>query len=282
MYDPVCKFLVENFSADFANWLLGEPINLSALSPTELSLEPIRADAMILLKAQQPNINAVLHIEFQTNPEAKIPFRMLNYWVRIRHRYPKKKIRQVVIYLRQTDSAKVHQNRFQEESTSHQFEIIRLWEQPFESFLQSPGLLPFAVLSQVEDPAIALEQVAEQIRTTLDPQTQKSVSASAAVLAGLVLEESLIERIVGMDLLEESTVYQSIKRKGIQQGIQQELQANRALVLRLLNRKVGEVPSHLRSQVERLSIEQNRALNEALLDFEALSDLESWLNNQEK
>jgi predicted transposase YdaD len=47
MFDPTCKFLAETFSSDFASWLLGEPIALTRLSPTELSLEPIRADALI-------------------------------------------------------------------------------------------------------------------------------------------------------------------------------------------------------------------------------------------
>ncbi len=57
MFDLFCKFLAENFSTDFATWLLGEPITLTELSPTELSLEPIRADALILLQSDQ----TVLH-----------------------------------------------------------------------------------------------------------------------------------------------------------------------------------------------------------------------------
>ena len=47
MFDNICKFLAETFSTDFACWLLGEAIALSELSPSELSLEPIRADALI-------------------------------------------------------------------------------------------------------------------------------------------------------------------------------------------------------------------------------------------
>lgn len=32
MYDDTCRFLAENFSADFASWLLGESITLTAAS----------------------------------------------------------------------------------------------------------------------------------------------------------------------------------------------------------------------------------------------------------
>ncbi|BAY00831.1 hypothetical protein ACOWPH_27940 [Anabaena sp. PCC 7938] len=37
-FDNVCRFLAESFSADFATWLIGESIELTQLSPSELSL----------------------------------------------------------------------------------------------------------------------------------------------------------------------------------------------------------------------------------------------------
>ena len=48
MYDDTCQFLAEHFSADFASWLLGTSVTLTELKPSELSLHPIRADALIL------------------------------------------------------------------------------------------------------------------------------------------------------------------------------------------------------------------------------------------
>jgi predicted transposase/invertase (TIGR01784 family) len=94
MFDPVCKFLVESFPTDFATWLLGEPIPLIELSPTELLLEPIRADALILLQSDE----IVLHLEFQTRPKSDIPFRMIDYRLRVHRRFPDKQMRQIVIY----------------------------------------------------------------------------------------------------------------------------------------------------------------------------------------
>ncbi len=84
MYDNVCKFLAESFSSDFAQWLLGEPMGLTKLSPTELFVEPIRADALILLQSQE----VVLHMEFQTQPDGEIPFRMNDYRLRVYRLYP--------------------------------------------------------------------------------------------------------------------------------------------------------------------------------------------------
>ncbi len=41
MFDNVSKFLIEQYSQDFASWLIGEAVALTELSPAELSLEPI-------------------------------------------------------------------------------------------------------------------------------------------------------------------------------------------------------------------------------------------------
>jgi predicted transposase YdaD len=53
MYDDTCRFLAEHFSADFASWLLGKPVTMTELKPSELSLDPIRADALILLESDE-------------------------------------------------------------------------------------------------------------------------------------------------------------------------------------------------------------------------------------
>lgn len=121
MFDAVCKFLVETFSVDFARWLLGEAVSLTELSPSELLLEPIRADVLLLQSDCQ-----ILHLEFQTQPDATIPFRMLDYWVRLHRRLPERDIRQVVVYLLPNQSPLVYQTAFEQMGTRHRFEVIRL------------------------------------------------------------------------------------------------------------------------------------------------------------
>ncbi|MDJ0662525.1 MAG: hypothetical protein QNJ42_24030, partial [Crocosphaera sp.] len=74
-YDSICKFIAAQFPEDMARWLLGKPLPLTELKPSELSLEPIRADSLIFLQSEE----LILHIEFQTQPDKDIPFRMLDY-----------------------------------------------------------------------------------------------------------------------------------------------------------------------------------------------------------
>ncbi len=67
---------------------------------------------------------------------------------------------------------------------------------------------------------------------------------------------------------------QQTEQRGIERG-------ERSLILRLLTRKVGEIPDTARSQIEALSITQLESLGEALLDFRAIADLDTWLRTQQ-
>ncbi|MBF2057011.1 MAG: Rpn family recombination-promoting nuclease/putative transposase [Cyanobacterium sp. T60_A2020_053] len=214
MFDNICKFLAENFRDDLVTWLLGNPIKLTELKPTELSIEPIRADSLILLQSD----DLVLHTEFQTGADETMPFRMLDYRVRVYRRYPNKKMRQVVIYLRPTNSPLVQQNSFQLEETSHRFELIRLWEIPPDNFLKYQGLLPFAVLTQTNDPKIVLNQVAGAIDEIMDRNTKSNLTAASAILANLVMEKNIINTILRSDIMQESAIYQEIYHSGELKG----------------------------------------------------------------
>jgi predicted transposase/invertase (TIGR01784 family) len=227
MYDDTCRFLAENFSADFASWLLGESITLTEIKPSELFLEPIRADALILLQSEE----SILHIEFQTRPKREIPFRLLDYRVRGYRRYPNKTMRQVVIYLQPTGSDLVRQTSFSMERTHHEFDVICLWEQPAALFLQYPGLLPFAALGQTSNPEATLRQVAQAVNQISDPTTQANLAAASAILAGIRLEDEIIYRVLRRDIMQESSVYRSILAEGKAEG---KANTQREIALNLL------------------------------------------------
>jgi Domain of unknown function (DUF4351) len=73
------------------------------------------------------------------------------------------------------------------------------------------------------------------------------------------------------------------KQEGLQQGLQQGRQEGRQegeqdLILRLINRRIGEIDASLIERIKGLSIEQLENLGEALLEFSNVADLEIWLN----
>jgi hypothetical protein len=74
--------------------------------------------------------------------------------------------------------------------------------------------------------------------------------------------------------LEEETrmpYITSVERLGMQRG-------EATLVLRLLNRRLGQVTTSVEKQVRQLSVKQLEDLGEALLDFENEADLLHWLS----
>ena len=69
------------------------------------------------------------------------------------------------------------------------------------------------------------------------------------------------------------------EQKGIQQGIQQGIQREQQLIIRQINRRIGEVESSLIDTIRILTIEQLELLGEELLDFSSITDLEQWLQS---
>jgi predicted transposase/invertase (TIGR01784 family) len=274
MFDPTCKFLAESFPVDFATWLLGKPIVFTKLSPTELSLEPIRADSLILLQSAE----VILHIEFQTEPDPMMGFRMADYYLRIFRRFPNKTIYQVVIYLTPTGSALVHQTAFETPKMRHEFDAIRLWEQPTQPFLESTGLLPLAVLTKTPDKAQTLRQVAAKVEAISEQRVQSNIAASVGILAGLTLKRDFINQVLRKEIMQQSVIYQEILHEGEQVGEQRGvLKGEQSLILRLLTRRIGDITPEIRSQIESLPLTQLENLGEALLDFKDGADLQDWL-----
>ncbi|MCZ8222845.1 MAG: Rpn family recombination-promoting nuclease/putative transposase [Microcystis sp. LE19-84.1B] len=279
MYDNVCRILASLFSRDIATWLIGEPITLTELEPTELLLDPIRVDSLIFLQSE----DLILHIEFQTDPKEDIPFSMADYRLRIYRQFPRKRVYQVVIYLRKNQSAAVKINTFELLELQHRYNVVRLWEVPSETFLDVSGLLPFAVLSQTDNPAKILQQVARQIEKISDNIERNNIAASTGIIAGLVLNQSIIKRLLKEEIMKESVIYQEILAKGITEGEILGFKKGEAnLILKQINRRVGNISTDWVNKIQELSLEQLEDLGEALLDFTSQSDLINWFNYLEE
>lgn len=67
-------------------------------------------------------------------------------------------------------------------------------------------------------------------------------------------------------------LYQQDRELAKQEGEQR-------LIIRQLNRRIGEIDSLLIQKVQQLSVEKLEELGEALLDFASITDLETWLKN---
>ncbi|MEJ1936265.1 Rpn family recombination-promoting nuclease/putative transposase [Nostoc sp. NIES-2111] len=269
--DNICKLLAEQYPLEFARWLLTPETTEAKILKTELSLEPIRADAVTFVQTQE----RILHIEFQTRTISKppLPFRMLDYSVRLRRKY-KFPITQVVIFLQETSDEIAFTQEYVDEITTHRYRVVRLWEEDSTLFFNNPALLPLAPLTQTNSPATLLSQIGNRIARISDIDVRRNIAGCTEILAGLKFDKTLIRQFLREDVMKESVIYQDILEQGNKQGEQR-------LIIRMLNRRFNEIDSSLIERVRVLSIEQLENLGEALLDFSEVSELEAWLTQQE-
>jgi predicted transposase YdaD len=269
-FDNVCKLLAEKYPLDFARWLLPEEPQTVKVLKTELSIEPIRADFVTFLKSE----NQILHIEFQTLSTSRkpIPFRVIDYYIRLKRLYTECTIIQVVIFLQETEDKNAFINVYQDVNTTHYYQVIRMWEQDPVLFLNNPALLPLAPLTRTNAPQSLLSQVAESVAKIEEIEIKRDIVACTEILAGLRFEKKLISQLLREDIMRESVIYQDIFQKGEKQGEKLGEQRGRELgeqrtIIRLLNRRFGELDSSLVDKIKTLNIEKLDNLADALLDF---------------
>lgn len=182
-YDNACKYLAEQYPTDFVRWLLGIEVQEIEVLKTELTLEPIRADSVTFLQAA----NQILHIEFQTLAKSNpaLNFRMLDYSVRLKRQY-RCPVVQVLIFLQETTNEIVFTEEYRDNTTIHQYQVVRLWEQDSTLFLANPALLSLASLTRTDSPQTLLAQVAEQVATIPDREERQNIAGCVEILAGLL------------------------------------------------------------------------------------------------
>jgi predicted transposase YdaD len=88
------------------------------------------------------------------------------------------------------------------------------------------------------------------------------------------LSRDEVDAMLGIEL-EQTRVY----REAVSVG---EVREGQALILRQLNRRVGNISIDLESQIKTLPLAQLEELGEALLDFSQMDDLVAWLNSIEQ
>jgi predicted transposase/invertase (TIGR01784 family) len=278
-FDNLCKLLAEKHPVRFASWVLGQPIESAEVLKSELSIEPIRADSVILLKLQ----SQILHLEFQVklDSEPPLPLRMLDYWVRL-YRLYRLPIRQVVVLLRPPAEGTVIESAFVLGTTRHEYQVLCMWEQDPSIFLEDIALLPLAILAATQSPEQLLNQVAQRVSTIESTQQRCEASAYVQLLAGLRFDKTLIRQVFREDIMRESVIYQEIQQEGEERGILKgKLEGEQTVIIRLLARRVGDVSPELQSQIQSLSLYQLEALADALLDFSTLADLRTWLQTSQ-
>jgi predicted DNA-binding ribbon-helix-helix protein len=84
-------------------------------------------------------------------------------------------------------------------------------------------------------------------------------------------EENRMQYVMSIERIAE--------KRGREQGIEQGIEQGKAMIVRLLIRKLGDLSPETTEQIQALSISQLNSLVETLLEFVTLEDLTDWLSH---
>ena len=150
----------------------------------------------------------------------------------------------------------------------------------------SPNLALLRLIVTPKDQAgLAARKILNSVSTEAEFQLKLDLVESILVnkFTQLTLEE--IQKMLNLKEADitQTRFYQEVleigEKKGLQQGVQQG-EAN--LTIRLLKRRCGNLTAIQEEKVRSLSISQLESLGEALLDFQNMSDLENWLQDNRR
>ena len=150
----------------------------------------------------------------------------------------------------------------------------------------SPNLALLRLIVTPKDQAgLAARKILNSVSTEAEFQLKLDLVESILVnkFTQLTLEE--IQKMLNLKEADvtQTRFYQEVleigEKKGLQQGVQQG-EAN--LTIRLLKRRCGNLTAIQEQKVRSLSISQLESLGEALLDFQNMSDLENWLQDNRR
>lgn len=150
----------------------------------------------------------------------------------------------------------------------------------------SPNLALLRLIVTPKDQAgLAARKILNSVTTEAEFRLKLDLVESILVnkFTQLTLEE--IQKMLNLKEADitQTRFYQEVLEIGEKKGLQQGLQQGEAnLTIRQLKRRCGNLTAIQEQKVRSLSISQLESLGEALLDFQNMSDLENWLQDNRR
>ncbi|QGG48881.1 DUF4351 domain-containing protein [Heliorestis convoluta] len=294
-YDTTVKEIFEDSSEAFIQFFAGENYELDSTMTIEFpKTESRRADEVFIVNG--PEGKAVCHIEFQSYNDTNMPYRMLEYVLKV-HQRKKLPINQLVIYfggdkLNMEERIKYYigPGRYLDFS----YQIIDLGGMPFEKILKQGNPKLFALLPVTERNSYRKNSEEHLTKSTdaimnssLPLKEKRQVLFQASLLAGLVYQEELIEKVFAevenMINIEESSTYRRIIRKGEERGQkigleQGQKKALTEMLIQQLTAKFGKLSPDYSERIKEQELETLQVLVVKIFELNKPEDLEEYLH----
>lgn len=162
---------------------------------------------------------------------------------------------------------------------TQEYQLINLWEVEAEIAFQPSlkALLPLVPVMKGRNNETTFRQAIQILQA--DNQSQDLLSI-LAIFATFVYTPQFIQQLMNlaMEALQESPLGKTIAQQGQVEGKKQEAQR---YLLRLLNRRFGEIPASIQTQIQNLTVEQLEELGETLLTATSLEEFSAAIPSPE-
>ncbi len=227
----------------------------------------------------------IIHTEHQSYSQTGFNRRMFIYFARLHEKYALP-IYPIVIYSH--DSPKIPEpNSYRLELAKKiilefNYDVIQLNQLHWQDFVNQRNPVASALIAKMrmratERPQVKLTSLQLLTSLRLNPAQVQLISGFIDTYLELNSQEEVVfqEQLATIEPREQEEVMQ-IVTSWMRQG---EKQGELKLLMRLLNRRLGEISPQLKGRIENLSTSDIENLGEALLDFSSVADLEAWFEN---
>lgn len=269
-YDTVLKLLLRGS----AGCLLQQLINESSLRWLNVELPRAQQPRVDLLGETQSG--SLEHIELQSQNDAQMPLRMLEYRVGIYRHYGQLP-RQTVLYVGREKLSMP--SALEAEHLSFRYRLVDASVLDGEAMLVSEGLGDnvLAILTHVKNQNDAIKNIVARIGLLNARAFQDSVN-QLLIISGLRgLSQRVKEEVNKMPVTENILDHELIGpayRSGLQQGrVEGRLEGERAVLLKLLEKRFGPLPASVTARLDQSSTEALEDIGIRLLDAGSLEEL---------
>ena len=285
--DITLRDIIQNIPIKFIELLVGKKA-VKILDNTFPSVKERKADIVLELED-----GSILHIEIQTYPDKNMPYRMLEYYIMLKRRYKDRQIIQIVLYI--GNGKPRMKNTIKENNIQYTYLLKDIKEIECKELMESQNIEDkiLAVLCKVEDFEKYILNLVDYLMRL--PEKERGDYIRKLLIAldyrpklkerlSLMMEERKMPLTITQEMIQQDPFYKKGLEKGIKQGlekgikqglekgikqglekgIKQGLKKGKILalqesVLRLIDRKFGQIPEELREKI--LNLTDERELN---------------------
>ncbi len=246
-------------------------------------------DLVALAKFQEQDYSFLVHLENQASNASEFNHRMFRYFCSLFLKYDRP-IYPIVIF--SYDSPKrLDRNDFaidfpDQQVLNFNYPIVQLNRLDWHDFLKQKNPIAAALMAKMkialgDRPKVKAQCLRLMVTLKLDPAKMQLISGFVDTYLRLnSAEEAIFQSELSRMKLEEQERIMQITTSWKEEGrLEGRIEEKLRITLRQLNRKLGNLPEEIATQIKSLEPYQLDFLTEDLLDFETLDDLHQWLNS---